>query len=136
MFDGGRKREIAIVRDMVAAMNDHDADRVASLLGDNPRFVDSHGEWLEGRDEVIEATRRFLDMDRSFKLHIEQSTHHHGDVLLRGHVTSDQPAMATDTLWRARVKRGKLVYWQSYGSPNAPHLARMLKPMVDTRQPA
>lgn len=127
MFEWPTPEPIKVVRKYLAAMNARDADRVEALLDERIRFVDSRGEWIDGRENVATATRRFFDLEPNYKLHDMKIVMHEGDVLLRGHASACEERLSHDTLWRARTRRGKLVYWQSYGE-DSPALVRLLMP--------
>jgi len=127
MFDWPTPEPIKVVRQYLAAMNARDAEQVEALLDERIRFVDSRGEWIEGRENVATATRRFFDLEPDYKLHDMKIVMHEGDVLLKGRASAREERLAHDTLWRARTRRGKLVHWQSYGE-DSPALVRILMP--------
>ena len=108
-------------------MNARDADKVESLLADDVRYVDSRGEWIQGRDNVAAATRRFFDLEPSYNLHDMTIVMHDGEVLLKGRASAQEERLTHDTLWRARTRKNKLTHWQSYGE-DSPALARILLP--------
>lgn len=111
----------------IAALNARDAETIGSLLADDCRLVDSAGGWLEGRDTALEATRAFFDFETDFRIDNEEIVLRGDEVLVRGNATANNPQLAKDSLWRAKVKNGKLAYWQSFGSDALP-LARILMP--------
>ena len=123
-----RRRDYRVVRQYIAALNARDIDAIDRLLADDVRFTDSCGDSLEGHDRVMVATGRFMDLERHFHIHVDALSWRDGEVLVQGQSSADAPELATDTLWRASVRGGKLRRWQSYGGPNAPHLARLLSP--------
>ena len=127
MFDWPTPEPIRVVKRYVAALNARDAERIEALLDDHIRFVDSRGDWIEGRDNVATATRRFFDLEPNFQLHDVKIVMHAGEVLLKGRVSAQEERLTHDTLWRARTRRGKLSHWQSYGE-DSPALARILMP--------
>ena len=127
MFDWPTPEPIRVVKRYVAALNARDAERIEALLDDHIRFVDSRGDWIEGRDNVATATRRFFDLEPNFQLHDVKIVMHAGEVLLKGRVSAQAERRTHDTLWRARTRRGKLSHWQSYGE-DSPALARILMP--------
>lgn len=127
MFDWRTPEPIRVVRRYLAAMNARDAERVESLLDERIRFVDSRGEWIEGRENVATATRRFFELEPNYNMHDMQIVMHDGDVLLKGRASASEERLTHDTLWRARTRRGKLLHWQSYGEDSLA-LARILMP--------
>ncbi|WP_374406097.1 nuclear transport factor 2 family protein [Pelagerythrobacter sp.] len=127
MFHWNTPQPIRVVQRYLAAMNARDADKVESLLADDIRFVDSRGEWIDGRENVATATRRFFDLEANYAMHDMQIVMHDGDVLLKGTASADEERLTHDTLWRARTRKNKIVHWQSYGE-DSPALARILMP--------
>lgn len=129
MFQWRTPEPIRVVRRYLAAMNARDAERVETLLDEHVRYVDSRGEWIQGRDNVATATRRFFALEPSYNLHDMTIVMHDGDVLLKGKASASEERLTHDTLWRARTRKGKVVHWQSYGD-DSPALARILMPEV------
>lgn len=132
MFGWGKSTDGKIVRRYVAALNARDVDRVAELLHPDCRFIDSHGEWIEGRDAIIAATRRFFALEKAFRLKLDAVIEHDGEVLLRGKAEAEQPEFRRDALWKARVEGGKIIFWQSFGPQDSPRLARILSAASDS----
>ncbi len=83
---------------------------------------------MEGREKAIAATNAFFELEDSFRLDCEAISMRGNDVLVRGRTKARNPGIASDRLWRARVKNGKLSHWQSYGSGTKSSLAKTLLP--------
>lgn len=111
----------------IAALNARDPETIGDLLAADCRLVDSSGGWVEGRDNALAATRAFFDFETDFRLEHEDIVLRGDEVLVRGNVRANNPQLAKDSLWRARVRDGKLAYWQSFGAESLP-LARLLLP--------
>lgn len=126
MFGFGSKAAENVVRRYVVLLNARDRDGIADLLHPACRFVDSRGEWIDGRETALRATDNFFALEPRFELTIDSVVKHEGEVLLRGVTSAHRPELRTDILWRARVKEGKLILWQSYGPSSSLHLARIL----------
>ncbi|MGB3165917.1 MAG: nuclear transport factor 2 family protein [Alteraurantiacibacter sp.] len=126
-----RKRKegpVDIVHRYIAALNARDADVMKAMLHPDCRFVDSHGFCVDGHEDSKAAVDAFLGLAEGFRLHVTSSTMRGDDILLRGHTEANDPRLATDTLWLARVADGKMQYWQSFGGADAPPLAHLLLP--------
>lgn len=108
-------------------MNARDVDAIGNILADDCRLVDSTGGWVEGRQNALAATRNFFEYETEFRLDDVEIVLHGEEVLVRGNAFATDPNIASDKLWRAKVKDGKLAYWQSFGDKAVP-LARMLLP--------
>jgi hypothetical protein len=127
VFGLGRPSAKTIVRRYVACLNARDLPGVAALLHPQCRFIDSHGEWIEGRSNIIAATERFFAIEPAFRLRIDTLVEHEGEILLKGEASAMHDEFNKDALWRARVEDNLVVYWQSFGPQGSPHLARILR---------
>ncbi len=121
-------KPIRIIKRYVDAVNAGNADVVADMMSPDCRYVDSSGRWIDGRENVRLATTRFFELEKNFRIRESSMVLHDGDVLIRGTVTADDPVLAQDTLWLARVKDGKVSYWQSFGKGLPVSLTRILVP--------
>jgi len=128
MFGRKRKQAMAVVHDYVDALNARDADRMKHLLHPECRFVDSHGFCLDGYEDSAAAVDAFLDLDDQFKVHLASMTMRGSSILMRGHTEARDERLARDTLWTAKVKDGKLLFWQSFGDVDAPAIAHLIAP--------
>lgn len=127
MLSFGKPRPIKVVERFVAAVNARDLKGIEALAADDMRYVDSAGGYFQGRDTVVEATRRFFEIERDYTFRDLEISMDDKDVLLRGRVTASDERLTHDTLWRARTAGDKIVHWQSYGE-DSPALARILAP--------
>lgn len=135
MFGLGRPTARKVVRRYVDRLNARDVDGIALLLHPHCRFIDSHGEWIEGREAIVAATRRFFAIERKFRLNLEAVVEHEGEVLLRGKASAERAEFRQDALWKARVEGGKIIFWQSFGPQSSPRLARILSAESVTAAP-
>lgn len=126
MFGLGRTTAKTIVRRYIACLNARDVDGIGALLHPRCRFIDSHGEWIEGREAIIAATRRFFALESRFHLKLNTLVDQEGEVLLRGESTAELEEFRRESLWRARTEEGRIIFWQSFGPQSSPRLARIL----------
>lgn len=126
VFGLGKPSGKQIVRRYVAALNARDIAGIAPLLHPRCRFIDSHGEWIEGREAIVAATQRFFAIEPRFRLRIDSVVEHDGELLLRGEAFASNPLFADDAIWSARIEDGGIVFWQAFGPQSAPRLARIL----------
>jgi len=115
------------VQRYIAALNACDTETIDGLLADDIRYVDSSGGWLEGRENVVSATRDFFDTGIEFRIDDAKIVLHGDEVLVRGVASARDPELATDKLWKAKVTNGKLSFWQGFGDKGVP-FARMVSP--------
>lgn len=124
---GARSNPIAVVESYIAALNARDAEAIDTLLADDCRLVDSTGGWVEGRENAMKATRAFFEFETDFRIDDQTIVLRGDEVLVRGSASANNPQLAKDSLWQARVRDGKLAYWQSFGAQALP-LAQILLP--------
>jgi ketosteroid isomerase-like protein len=129
-MSSSERRMLRIVRDYIAALNARDFAAVERLVGADCRFIDSRGGWIRGRDDCLEASRRFFALPFEFHLHAEDVVVRADHVLIRGEMRSSHPGLARDSLWRARTEGEHLVEWQSFASGESLALAHLLMPEV------
>jgi ketosteroid isomerase-like protein len=127
LFGLGNSAAKKVVRRYVACLNARDLDGVAALLHPECRFIDSHGDWIEGREAIIAATRHFFAIEHRFRLTLETIVEHDGEILLRGKADAEREEFRQDALWKARIEDGAILCWQSFGPQSAPRLARILR---------
>ena len=128
LFERKKNRPVGVAKRYVAALNARDIDTMLALLHPHPTFVDSRGYCIQGYDDCRAGVRAFLDLDRGFRMHVDNYTLRHGDVLMRGHTEAHDPRLAHDTLWLVKVEDGKMRFWQSFGDMHSPALAHILLP--------
>jgi limonene-1,2-epoxide hydrolase len=121
-----KREQERVVRRYVTALNARDIDAIEELLAPDCRFIDSIGCWVEGREDCLEASRRFLAMEPEFRIAIENILMHGGEVLINGTTSAQEPMLCRDTLWRARSDGKQLIEWQSYGEGSTLPLAKVL----------
>jgi hypothetical protein len=131
VFGLGRRSAKSVVRRYVACLNARDVAGIGALLHPACRFIDSHGEWIEGRENIIAATARFFAIEPAFRLAIEAVIEHRGEILLRGKALATHEEFRRDALWLAQVEDGLVRCWQSFGPQGSPRLARILRGEFD-----
>ena len=115
MFALGRPSAKAIVRRYLACLNARDIDGVAALLHPDCRLIDSYGEWIEGADRIIAATKRLLTLEPAFRIRVDALVEHEGEIFLRGKTFAESAEFLADAFWRARVEDSLIKCWQSFG---------------------
>lgn len=135
IFRSRKAVAVSVVKRFIAALNARDIDSIAELLDDDCRVVDSSGGWIDGRQNLLEAVGIFFEFDPAFRLEADQVLMHGEEVLIRGSTVASHPHLASITLWRARVWKGKVAYFQGFGDKALP-LARILLPEKACLAPA
>ena len=109
-------RKIDIAMQLVAALNTRSPDRVCELITPDCRFIDSTGGAIKGAPAIEAATKKFFELDPTFRLEISSSTVRGDDALLSGRSRSSEPSLNHDTLWRMKVRDAKISEFQSFGT--------------------
>jgi ketosteroid isomerase-like protein len=115
-----------VAEQFVTAINAHDAERLASLMTSNHRFIDSLGVVVEGRDAMREGWRFYFTMVPDYKLDISRSfaaEDGKAEAMLVGvasgsywsdGITRPDSSWSTPAALRAVVHDGQIAEWQVY----------------------
>ena len=116
-------KEISIVRDFIAAINQGNAAQLSSLMTEDHTFVDSQGTIDTGRENMMKGWKEYFRMFPDYKVEI-QSILQDGNLVAafgsasgtysgrRGLVPENRIEMPA--AWRAIVENGKIKVWQVY----------------------
>ncbi|QZD92275.1 nuclear transport factor 2 family protein [Qipengyuania xiapuensis] len=124
MFFKDQRKDAA--RQLMAAFNAHDHLALAKCITADCTFIDSSGGRLEGRSNIVEATRMFMTMEPEFHIEVDSYSVVGDEVLMQGETTAKDPLVAKDRLWRARVEDGRIAEFQTYCDGEPRQLARLL----------
>jgi ketosteroid isomerase-like protein len=116
-------KEIAIVRDFVAAINQGNTSRLSSLMTEDHTFIDSAGRVESGRENMTSGWEGYFRMFPDYEIKIESIL---GDKTLvaafgsasgtyngkRGLTAENKIEMPA--AWKAVVMNGKIKLWQVY----------------------
>src|SRR5262249_62070510 len=98
------------------AINGRDLDRLARLMHEQHRFIDSAGTAVEGKAACVEAWRGFFDAFPDYRNVFEEvRSDAAGAVRVLGRSECSTPALAGPALWLAVVEDGLLLQWQGGG---------------------
>jgi ketosteroid isomerase-like protein len=116
-------KEIAIVRDFIAAINQGNASQLSSLMTEDHTFVDSGGKAESGCDNMTKGWEEYFRMFPDYRMEV-QSILQDGDLVAafgsasgtyngkRGLVPENKIGMPA--AWKAIVENGKIKLWQVY----------------------
>ena len=132
MFGWGAEKPKKTVKRYIEALNSRNLAEIGKILHKSIRYIDSKGCWIQGRADAMVAMDRFFAMEPNFRVIPKRLVAHDGEVLITGRCEAEDDRLTHNTLWRTRAEYGCLLLWQSYGTSQAPALARILSP--DTAQ--
>jgi ketosteroid isomerase-like protein len=116
-------KEIAVVRDFIAAINQGSASRLSSLMTEDHTFIDSAGRVESGRENMTRGWEGYFRMFPDYEIEIESilgdktlvaafgsaSGTYNGNRGLTAENRIEMPAA-----WKAVVMNGKIKLWQVY----------------------
>lgn len=124
---------IEVVLQFVDAVNAKDLPRIASLMTDDHRFIDSLGAAVSDVEEMRRGWQVYLEMVPDYWIEVDE-TYSNGEVVVllgtaSGTYTTDgllraENAWSTPAAWRARVRGNHIAEWQVFAD-NEPMRRRM-----------
>jgi uncharacterized protein (TIGR02246 family) len=116
-----------VVRRFAEAINSHDADAVAAFLTDDHVFIDSLGNRLSGRQNLLLGWRKYFQMFPDYSIQISSFAVHQSTVAAFGgasgtYAAAPHPTQGFWTIpaaWRAIVVGDRIAEWQVYAD-NSP----------------
>ena len=94
------------------AINAHDLHRLAALMADDYRFVDSAGLTITGKAACVEAWRAFFAAFPDYRNHFESLAVEGTTVLVVGWSTCSAAELSGPARWSADVVNGLITRWQ------------------------
>ena len=123
-----RSGPVRTVERYLEASNANDLDAMAEFMAADFRVIDSTGESVEGRENVLLAMRRFIRLAPDYRIEDLQLSSRGEHVFIKGHTRCSDQRLVGDTLWRALADERQMYEWQSFSRDYAPHLSRILMP--------
>ena len=117
-----------IVNKFVDAINEHNVEKICSLMTDDHRFIDSHGNEVVGKEKMkagwigyfqlfpdykIELTEIFLDKDTVAAFGFAGGT-------FQGSIRAKENYWRLPASWKAVIKDGNIALWQVYADSKIP----------------
>jgi ketosteroid isomerase-like protein len=127
------RRTLGVVRALIRAINGRKVDRIADLLADNHRFIDSVGNVVRGSKDVATGFAAYFQMVPDYRIDIAHTLAEGNTVLVWGSARGSYVPEGRDTAighwqvfaaWRAIVRQGRVAEWQVYAD-NEPVRALM-----------
>jgi len=117
------------VFDFVEAINEHDVEKICSLMTDDHRFIDSHGNETIGKEKMRAAWIGYFQLFPDYKIEVTD-IFSNGDTLaafgyaggtFKGKKTdTDENSWRLPASWRAIVSDNKMKVWQVYCDAKIP----------------
>jgi ketosteroid isomerase-like protein len=118
-----------IVRNFVDAINEHNVDRICSLMTDDHQFIDSQGNEVVGKEKMRSGWINYFQLFPDYTIEIK-------DILLKGDIVAafgfaggtfkglnerKENYWHLPASWKAIVKNGKIHLWQVYADSKIPY---------------
>jgi ketosteroid isomerase-like protein len=112
-----------IVEAFVDAINGGRAERVVPAMGGSGIFIDSLGNRVEGRENLLAAWRAYFQLFPDYRIEIEAILVEEGEAMLRGWASGtlrrggravDGGSWRIPAAWRAMTDARRVLLWQVY----------------------
>lgn len=108
----------AIVRNVIARINAHDAHGLLALCAPDHVFIDSLGARLSGPPQLEQAWNRYFSLFPDYRIEVDTIVSDGPVVLMSGWVSATIPGAGTPwripAAWRAVLANGQVAEWQVY----------------------
>ncbi|MGA2624639.1 MAG: nuclear transport factor 2 family protein [Bacteroidota bacterium] len=117
-----------IVYDFVEAINEHNVDKICSLMTDDHTFIDSHGNEVVGKEKMRAGWIGYFQWFPDYKIEITNMFLNRNTVAAFGFAggtfqgRSDRSGnyWRLPASWKAVIKNGKIHLWQVYADSKIP----------------
>ncbi|WP_375290626.1 nuclear transport factor 2 family protein [Qipengyuania sp.] len=128
MILGRSRREKALVERFVAAFNARDVGVIELLMTEDFLYIDSWREGVRGRNIVIDALRKLLEVDPEFRIAVETMNWRRPHMMMTGLVHSSHWGRGRRAVWQITVRDMLISEYQSWAEGGPPPLSRVLAP--------
>ncbi|HEX4375412.1 MAG TPA: nuclear transport factor 2 family protein [Puia sp.] len=118
-----------IVYDFVDAINEHNVEKIYSLMTDDHKFIDAHGNEVSGKDKMKAGWTGYFQWFPDYKIEITD-IFFNGDTLaafgfasgtFKGIKTEkDENYWRLPASWKIIVENNKIKLWQVYADTKIP----------------
>ncbi len=118
-----------IVYDFAKAINEHSVDNISSLMTDDHKFVDAHGNEVVGKDKMKAGWAGYFQLFPDYKIEITE-TFVNGDIIAAfgfasGTFSGEKAGRSENhwrlpAAWKAIVDSNKIKLWQVYADTKIP----------------
>lgn len=127
-----------VVYKFIDAINEHNVDKICSLMTDDHRFIDSQGNEVVGREKMKAGWIGYFQWFPDYKIEITDSFLNNDTVAVFGFASGTFHGLSSEkgnywhlpASWKAVVRDGKICLWQVYADSKIPYdiINKMGKP--------
>jgi ketosteroid isomerase-like protein len=117
-----------IIQNFVTAINEHNVDKICSLMTDDHKFIDSQGNTALGKEQMRTGWSRYFQMFPDYKIEITE-IFLNGDTIaafgfaggtFQGLHDKKENYWHLPASWKAIIRDGKIQLWQVYADSKIP----------------
>jgi len=117
------------VYDFVDAINQHDIDKIYSLLTADHKFIDAHGNEVVGKDKMKAGWVGYFQWFPDYKIEIKDIFENGNTIAAFGFASGTFKGLKSDknenywrlpASWKAIVENNKIKLWQVYADTKIP----------------
>jgi ketosteroid isomerase-like protein len=117
-----------LIYDFVGAINEHNVDKICSLMTDDHKFIDSHGNEAVGKEQMRSGWIGYFQMFPDYKIEIIEIVLN-GDTIaafgfaggtFKGLSDKKENYWHLPAAWKAIINDGKIQLWQVYADSKIP----------------
>jgi ketosteroid isomerase-like protein len=118
-----------IVYEFAAAINEHDIDKICSLMTNDHRFIDSQGHEVVGKEKMRTGWIGYFQWFPDYRIELTD-VFLHGDIVaafgfasgtFQGLSDKKEDRWRLPASWKAIVKGGRVQLWQVYADTKIPY---------------
>jgi ketosteroid isomerase-like protein len=118
-----------IVYDFVNAINEHNVDTIYSLMTDDHKFVDAHGNEVSGKDKMKAGWTGYFQWFPDYKIEITDIFSQSDTLAAFGFASGTFKGIKTDknenywrlpASWKIILSNNKIKLWQVYADTKIP----------------
>jgi ketosteroid isomerase-like protein len=118
-----------IILNFVDAINEHNVDKICSLMTDDHKFIDSQGNEVIGREKMRPGWIGYFHLFPDYKIEITDMFFNEDTVAAFGFASGTFQGLSDRTgnywrlpaSWKAVVKDGRIDLWQVYCDSKIPY---------------
>jgi len=115
--------KIKIVESFIQAINDHNVDKIYSLMSEDHIFIDGYGDKHIGKTGMKEGWHQYYKIFPDYKVEITDVLENDSIIGLFGYASATYKNIKderksnfwrTTAAWKAKVEDKKIKYWQVF----------------------
>ena len=117
------------VLEFIQAINDHDVEKIASLMTDDHTFIDAHGNQVVGKTDMKAGWNGYFHMFPDYRIELARIYEEENNVAAFGwaegtylnrKTQNNENHWRLPAAWMAVVSENKIKLWQVYADTKIP----------------